>query len=494
MSTTSRRRPRASDHVELDQGPSTCVIYTRISLDRTGKAEKVANQEKDCRALAKDLGLEVVAVYADNDASATSGKRRAAFEEMLKSQPEAILSWAQDRLLRQTRDLERIIDLERPVYFVTSHKDGLDLSNAAGRAVARTVSAWSTFETERKGERQRAANRHRAEAGYWHFARRPYGYKRVDGQVVQVPTEAKVLKELFQRYLSGESYRSMAEDLGAREVVSTTGVPFTPSSLQRVLNNPRYAGIVVHNGEEYTDAEPKWGPIISKATWADYEAMASGYAGRPAHLLSGIALCGQPGCEAKLYVANSKYTRPDGERVVRPAYVCLKRNHVSIREASLDEHVTARVLEVLGDPRFVAEMRRQESNEDTAQQTLEDQLADVERQRRDVVRLMRDRTLTRREAQDELDLLGAERDKLEAKLAKLMQSSPVAELLSKRSIPSAWEKLPLLKKRRIIERMGMQIVVSKGRPGAPKRAGVGRRVGGATPNLDRVAISFRADA
>jgi DNA invertase Pin-like site-specific DNA recombinase len=62
-------------------------------LDRTGEALAVARQEQECRALAERLGLEVVAVYSDNDISATSGKVRPGFETMLDAKPEAIVAW-----------------------------------------------------------------------------------------------------------------------------------------------------------------------------------------------------------------------------------------------------------------------------------------------------------------------------------------------------------------------------------------------------------------
>lgn len=123
---------------------SSCVIYVRMSQDRTGEELGVARHEQECKALAARLGLEVDQVYSENDQSATSGTRRPAFEAMLEARPHSIIAWHQDRLLRLTKDLERVIDLGIPVYFVTSAENGLDLASPAGRAVARTVSAWPT--------------------------------------------------------------------------------------------------------------------------------------------------------------------------------------------------------------------------------------------------------------------------------------------------------------------------------------------------------------
>jgi site-specific DNA recombinase len=75
----------------------------------------VARQEQYCRALTERLGIDVVAVYSDNDISATNGKMRPSFEAMLESQPQTIITWHQDRLIRLTRDLEQVITLNVPV-------------------------------------------------------------------------------------------------------------------------------------------------------------------------------------------------------------------------------------------------------------------------------------------------------------------------------------------------------------------------------------------
>ena len=165
--------------------PATCVIYTRVSQDRYKTEDAVERQEKDCRKKARELGLKVERVFSDNDRSATDGKTREDFEAMLRARPEAIIAWHQDRLLRLTRDLERIIDLNVPVHFCKS--GSLDLSTPAGRAVGRTVAAWSQYETEQKALRRVAANEQRAEKGAWQFSRRPFGFERVDGRIVQVP-------------------------------------------------------------------------------------------------------------------------------------------------------------------------------------------------------------------------------------------------------------------------------------------------------------------
>jgi len=168
------------------------AIYCRISQDRAGESLGVERQAEECRALAEHLGHEIEHVYIDNDLSATTGRTRPQFEAMLKAHPESIIVWHQDRLLRLTADLERVISLNVPVYTVTAGT--LDLSTPAGRAVARTVAAWSTYEGEQKVLRQKSANTQRAASGTWQLSRRPYGYEAIgkgsERKAVIVPDEA----------------------------------------------------------------------------------------------------------------------------------------------------------------------------------------------------------------------------------------------------------------------------------------------------------------
>jgi site-specific DNA recombinase len=164
-----RRRTRSNT------APTQASIYVRISLDKTGEGLGVERQEQECRRFCAERGWEVREVFCDNDISATTGRRRPGFEALLASDPEVIVVWHTDRLVRLSRDLERVIDLECNVHGVTAGH--IDLSNPAGRAVAKTITAWAQYEGEQKAERQRAAGRQRAARGRAWWGSRPFGFE-----------------------------------------------------------------------------------------------------------------------------------------------------------------------------------------------------------------------------------------------------------------------------------------------------------------------------
>src|SRR4051794_31577556 len=91
------------------------AIYCRISKDTEGTGLGVERQERECRELCQRQRLDVVEVFTDNDISAYSGRRRPAFhavqDAMKAGRIDVLVSWHPDRLTRQARELEDLIDL-----------------------------------------------------------------------------------------------------------------------------------------------------------------------------------------------------------------------------------------------------------------------------------------------------------------------------------------------------------------------------------------------
>lgn len=265
-------------------------------------------------------------MFSDNDISATKGKVRPSFEALLMSSPEAIVAWHTDRLIRLTRDLERVIDLGVNVHAV--HAGHLDLSTPAGRAVARTVTAWATYEGEQKAIRQAASNLQAARAGKPYTAGiRPFGYG--DDHMTIVPTEAEAIREGASMILAGESLSAVARCWTGAGLLSPRSIAagaraWTLRGAKNVLTSPRYIGQRTYRGEVMGEAE--WPAILDSATYYAVVAVLSNpdrFSGGPrtgrtaTTLLSGIALCGVCGETvggrgyrgAKVYGCKQTHTR-----------------------------------------------------------------------------------------------------------------------------------------------------------------------------------------
>lgn len=276
----------------MERDTTAVVIYTRQSFDPRGEGLAVQRQEDACRALAQERGWTVEAVHTDNDVSATTGRVRPGFEAVL-AQDLPVIVWHQDRLLRVSRDLERVLEAGLTVHTVQA--GSFDLSNYQGRAVARTVAAWTTYEGEQKAARQRLSNLQRVQSGRPSWTVRPFGYER-DGE--QVPREAATVRAAYEAVLAGATMAGLARDWNAEGHLTTRGKPWTAVGVRAVLASPRYAGIIVHKGQEA--GRGSWEPVVPEGTFRAVAALLAaperGSGGRPrSHALTGLLRCGTCG-------------------------------------------------------------------------------------------------------------------------------------------------------------------------------------------------------
>lgn len=316
---------------------STAAIYARQSLDRHGDSLAVTRQLDLCRQYAARQGWQVVEEYVDNDRSATTGTERPAFERLLDARPERIVVWHTDRLVRLTRDLERVITLGVNVHAVQAGH--LDLSNPAGRAVARTVTAWATYEGEQKAARQRASNDQRAAAGLPYHCQRAFGYE-PDGMTIR-EEEAAELRAAAEGIIRGESLSGLCRSLNERGVLTATGKKWRTTTLKVALLSPRNAGLRRHRGEVVGEAA--WPAIFDADTAAALRAVLKDPARAQRgpsrrYLLSGLLTCGRCGGPV-----TGAFIKGKG-----PTYRCL--GHVQRKAEHVDAFIRGLVVARLAQP------------------------------------------------------------------------------------------------------------------------------------------------
>lgn len=319
------------------------ALYARISLDRTGEQLGVDRQLDEMRQWVAARGWTVAAEHVDNSISATTGKERPAFERLLASEPEAIVCWHTDRLVRVTRDLERVIDLGVNVHAL--HAGHLDLSTPAGRAVARTITTWATYEGEHKAERQRAANRQRATDGRpTTSGPRPFGYRKTKTRLDVEPAEADAIRAAYRTVLEGGSLKGLARSWNEAGFTTTRGNRWTPSVVRRLLANPLYAALTVHRGTIV--GRGTWEAIVDETTYRGVAALLrdpsrrTSLNTRPRYLLTNIVTCGK--CGAKMATARTQH----GVRT----YKCTENGDLSRAADPIDALVTRYIVERLRRP------------------------------------------------------------------------------------------------------------------------------------------------
>lgn len=70
----------------------------------------------------------------------------------------------------------------------------------------------------------------------------PYGYANVDGEMVIIPEQAEVVKEIFAECLAGKSTNIIAKELNEKEIPTKKGAKWTGSTINGILTNEKYIG------------------------------------------------------------------------------------------------------------------------------------------------------------------------------------------------------------------------------------------------------------
>lgn len=247
------------------QGP--ILGYARISKDDENLGRGVARQSDDIQAEATRRGLTPADTLIDNDAGASrwSHKTRPNYALLLAAieagSCTTVIVYNLDRLLRQPRELEHLIDLtESRGLSIISLQGLVDLSTSDGRFMARILVAKAEKEVQDARDRTRRALLEKARRGEPGSGTRPFGF--LDDRVTHHPTEAPVIREMAERALT-DSLGSIATWLNDTGVPSVTGKPWRRGTVKTILTSPRVVGQRQHLGERY---EAVWDPIIDEST------------------------------------------------------------------------------------------------------------------------------------------------------------------------------------------------------------------------------------
>lgn len=441
------------------------AIYVRISADHRNDEAGVARQEDDGRKLAGIRGWSVAEVYRDNDISALSGALRPGYEALLQDvaagRIDAIVVWQTSRLWRNRRERADGIDLLKRVGVpvIAVRGPDLDMTTAYGRGMAGLLGEFDTMESEVKSERVVSALEQNAAAGRPH-GRRAYGWDRVydsaTGRSSDVinDAEAEVVREIANRILRGDSLRSIVTDLNDRGIGSPTGKPWGKQMLRAVIARHRNVGLRVHRGEVI--GRGAWEPILDETTWervlgvlADPSRKTS--TGSAAmHLLSGIAECGVCGGPIRAAVNRGVLS-----------YRCTDHAHVTRKREYVDALVEAVVLARLARPDALEALAPRSGRHLEAATEARDLEARLDAAADEYA----DGKITARQLERITARLQPRIEDARARARTVDDTHLVHGLLGTEDLASAWEALPVSRKRAIVSAL-LQVRILKARQGA----------------------------
>lgn len=375
--------------------------YLRVSTYHDGKQAPEHYRDAINRYVDANDHL-LVETFEDLDFSGRD-QNRPAFQELLGRRKEFDLIVV-PRLSRFGRNMRQNLEiydlLEEEGIGLVCIDLGVDTTTASGRFARNMFTAMAEFESDRLGEQWKATHRYLKNAGRpIGGTNTPYGFRYDKSEGVQTyfvhKAEAKVVREVFDRFLRNESLRSIVTGFNERKVPTGQrgAKKWSHSTIGNMLENPAYAGLAVDPDGNLIAAT--WEEIVSKETWERARDLRTvdkdrvrqtrkPRQGSGQYLLSGIVVCGA--CGKNLHHRPAAGHRPE-------IYACpdMARGEGSCKGGSVDatraERMVAEAyLQRLVSPEAQALLHREEILEPDVDD-LDTRLDEIDRQMERLVTL-----------------------------------------------------------------------------------------------------------
>jgi DNA invertase Pin-like site-specific DNA recombinase len=258
--------------------PKRPGAYLRISSDRFGLEAGVERQREDTEDTRARLRWGAFAkIYKENDTSAFKKRKvtrpdgsvdwvvlrpkfRLLLADLAAGVIDGVVFYDLDRLVRQPRDLEDLIDVveyvQRPAVGATGGR--MNLINDSDRHMARMMCVMALKSSEDTARRVARQHLSCAQSGRIQ-GRIGYGWTRTGpDKGTRLHPEAKVIEGLFQDVLSGETAYSVAVALNRCGITPPAAARWSSTMVNKILRNSRYAGMVAYAGRHRIDPATAW--------------------------------------------------------------------------------------------------------------------------------------------------------------------------------------------------------------------------------------------
>lgn len=222
------------------------AAYARVSCDKDAMRHSLAAQINYYRDYIERNGdWEFAGIFADEAKTGTKEDReqfqlllskcRAGLVDMVVTKSISRFARNTVTLLATVRELkERGID----VYFEEQHIHSL---SADGELMLTLMASIAQAESLSCSDNCKWRIRKGFEYGRASTCTM-LGYRLVDGVITLIPDEAKVVKEIFDLYLTGFGVQTIADTLNKRGITTEKRRFWYPSAIRKILQNEKYMG------------------------------------------------------------------------------------------------------------------------------------------------------------------------------------------------------------------------------------------------------------
>ena len=244
----------------MGQKRKRCAIYTRKSTEAGLEQDfnSLDAQREACEAYIKSQaheGWKLLPQRYDDGGLSGGTLDRPALQRLLRDieagRVDVIVVYKVDRLTRSLIDFAKLVERfdTHGVSFVSVTQQ-FNTTSSMGRLTLNVLLSFAQFEREVTAERIRDKIAQSKAKGIWMGGPVPLGYDLGDRELLVNPTDAELVREIYELYLEKGSVRALKAELDRRGMRSklrhqrngrvTGGGPFSRGHLYCLLTNPIY--------------------------------------------------------------------------------------------------------------------------------------------------------------------------------------------------------------------------------------------------------------
>ncbi|MBE4907867.1 recombinase family protein [Bacillus luteolus] len=453
---------------DLSSSLKKVAIYARVSTtEQAVEGYSIDEQLRLLKEWCDQHGYEVYKEYADRGISGKSIEGRPALKSLLEEAKQnkfdMVLVWKTNRLARNMLDLLKIDNMlqQSGISFRSYSETNLETETTSGKLQFQILGAISEFERNNIAENVKMGMISRAREGSWNGGQ-VLGYdnieipsenrKRKQSRLVINETEAQTVKRMFQLYIEGNGYKSIANTLNKQGHRSKKNNTFSINAIKTILTNPVYVGYIRYNVRRDWNTKRRNNinpqpiiqkglhePIISMETWDKAQLILKNRSEVPNRVhsgdfpLSGILKC--PVCGAGMVLSRTNNKRKDGTKRILEYYACgawknkgtAACNSNTIRVDYANEYVLNKVAQFASSDLLIKDVVKKlngDQKESSAPiqheyQSLKKQLGSIQQKKDKVLGLYEDEVISKTDLIDRLGKLDVEMSLLKNRIQPL---------------------------------------------------------------------------
>lgn len=232
-----------------------CAIYTRKSTEEGLKQEfnSLQAQREACESYIKSQKHEnwqLLPNEYDDGGYSGGNMERPALKRLLQDVQnglvDIIVVYKIDRLTRSLMDFSKIVEvLDKHNASFVSITQHFNTTTSMGRLTLNMLLSFAQFEREVTGERIRDKISASKKKGMWMGGKPPLGYYRKDKKIYPDEEKAKLVTDIFQKYVELKSTTLL------KDWLQKQGHNISVGNLNCILRNKAFIGLVGHKGTWY---------------------------------------------------------------------------------------------------------------------------------------------------------------------------------------------------------------------------------------------------